>query len=217
MSIAMSSQTYVPEGADGQLAEVRSFLEAHAERRGSVPPQRYLLVGGGEGEQIELPSAVYRVLMQVVEAMAAGKAVTVTPQEPQLTTQQAADLLGVSRPTVVRLIESGELRADRNGSRRRLLLSEVLAYRDRRRQRQYAMLEATAIDLDNEDDPVEVIERLRAARKAVPSSRLGDRRTCSPHSSIPRCCGRASSVTSCSAWPWRASIGPSGPRLFSTN
>ncbi|MGB4917897.1 MAG: excisionase family DNA-binding protein, partial [Propionicimonas sp.] len=106
-------------------------------------------------------------LMQVVEAMAAGKAVTVTPQEPQLTTQQAADLLGVSRPTVVRLIESGELRADRNGSRRRLLLSEVLAYRDRRRQRQYAMLEATAIDLDNEDDPVEVIERLRAARKAV--------------------------------------------------
>jgi len=47
------------------------------------------------------------------------------------------------------------------------LLSEVLAYRDRRRQRQYAMLEATAIDLDNEDDPVEVIERLRAARKAV--------------------------------------------------
>ncbi|MGB2766303.1 MAG: excisionase family DNA-binding protein [Propionicimonas sp.] len=167
MSIAMSSQTYVPEGADGQLAEVRSFLEAHAERRGSVPPQRYLLVGGGEGEQIELPSAVYRVLMQVVEAMAAGKAVTVTPQEPQLTTQQAADLLGVSRPTVVRLIESGELRADRNGSRRRLLLSEVLAYRDRRRQRQYAMLEATAIDLDNEDDPVEVIERLRAARKAV--------------------------------------------------
>ncbi|MGB4270870.1 MAG: helix-turn-helix domain-containing protein [Propionicimonas sp.] len=167
MSIAMSSQTYVPEGADGQLAEVLSFLEAHAERRGSVPPQRYLLVGGGEGEQIELPSAVYRVLMQVVEAMAAGKAVTVTPQEPQLTTQQAADLLGVSRPTVVRLIESGELRADRNGARRRLLLSEVLAYRDRRRQRQYAMLEATAIDLDNEDDPVEVIERLRAARKAV--------------------------------------------------
>lgn len=44
---------------------------------------------------------------------------------------------------------------------------DVLAYRERRRQRQYAMLEATAIDLDNEDDPLEVIERLRAARKAV--------------------------------------------------
>lgn len=174
MSVAMSSQTYVPEGTDGQLAEVRSFLEAHAERRGTVPPQRYLLVGGGEGEQIELPSAVCRVLMQVVEAMAAGRAVTVTPHEPHLTTQQAADLLGVSRPTVIRLIEFGELRAERNGSRRRLLLSEVLTYRERRRQQQYAMLEATAIDLGNEDDPLEVIERLRAVRKSVAVQRLGN-------------------------------------------
>lgn len=171
MSTAMSSQTYVPEGASGQLAEVRSFLEAHEERRGSVPPLRYLLVGGHEGEQIELPSSVYRVLVQVVEAMAAGKAVTVTPQEPQLTTQQAAELLGVSRPTVVRLIESGELRAERNGSRRRLLLGEVLAYRERRRQRQYAMLEATAIEIEDEDDPGDVIERLRAARKAASEQR----------------------------------------------
>lgn len=110
----------------------------------------------------------------IVEAMAAGKAVTVTPQEPQLTTQQAGGLLGVSRPTVVRLIESGEIQADRNGSRRRLLLSDVLTYRERRRQQQYAMLEATAIDLGDEDDLLEVIERLRTVRKVLPERQLGD-------------------------------------------
>jgi len=110
---------------------------------------------------------VYQALVQVVEALAAGKAVTVSPQEPQLTTQQAADLLGVSRPTVVRMIESGELAAERNGNRRRLLLSDVLAYRERRRARQYAMLAATSVDIDDEDDPAEMIERLREARKTA--------------------------------------------------
>jgi excisionase family DNA binding protein len=149
------------------MADVLSFLSAHADRRGQVPASRFLLVGGSEGEQIELPETAYRALVQVVEALAAGKAVTVTPQEPQLTTQQVADLLGVSRPTVVRLIESGQLRGERNGARRRVLLSDALAYRERRRQRQYAMLAATAVDIDDEDDPQEVIERLRAARRAV--------------------------------------------------
>jgi excisionase family DNA binding protein len=113
------------------------------------------------------------VLVQVVAALAAGKAVTVSPTEPQLTTQQAADLLGVSRPTVVRLIESGELVAERIGNRRRLLLGEVLAYRERRRARQYAFLAATAVDLDDEDNPAEMIERLREARRRAAEERQG--------------------------------------------
>jgi excisionase family DNA binding protein len=164
---ALEAQTYAPEPSREQVAEVRSFLAAHTVRRGNVPTPRFLLAGDAEGEQIELPETVYRVLVQVVEALAAGKAVTVTPQEPQLTTQQVADLLGVSRPTVVRMIESGELSAERNGSRRRVLLSDALAYRERRRQRQYAMLAATAVDIDDEDDHNELIERIRQARTAV--------------------------------------------------
>lgn len=70
--------------------------------------------------------------------------------------------------------DAGGLRAERNGSRRRLLLDEVLAYRERRRQHQYAMLDATAIDLDTEDDPLQVIERLRTVRKAVSERQLGN-------------------------------------------
>lgn len=173
MSADMVTHTYVPEGSEPEAAEVLSFLAAHAERHGAEPVRRFLLVGSGEGEQIELPGTVYRALLQVVEALAAGKAVTVSPTEPQLTTQQAADLLGVSRPTVVRMVESGELAAERNGNRRRLLLGDVLAYRERRRARQYAMLEATAVDLDDEDDPAEMIERLREARSAAAAYRRG--------------------------------------------
>ncbi|WP_460748010.1 helix-turn-helix domain-containing protein [Myceligenerans cantabricum] len=173
MSAELASQTYVPEESAPGAAEVLSFLAAHSERRGTEPARRFLLVGSDEGEQIELPGTVYRALVQVVEALAAGKAVTVSPQEPQLTTQQTADLLGVSRPTVVRMIESGELAAERNGNRRRLLLSDVLAYRERRRARQYAMLDATAVDLEDEDDPAEMIERLREARRVAARERRG--------------------------------------------
>lgn len=175
MSVAMEAHTYVPEASPDELAKVFSFLAAHADRHGQLLAARFLLVGGAEGDQIELPETVYRALVQVVEALAAGKAVTVTPQEPQLTTQQVADLLGVSRPTVVRLIESGELRAERPGARRRVLLSDALAYRERRRQRQYAMLAATAVDLDDEDDPQEMLARLRDARKAVAQRQRGDK------------------------------------------
>src|SRR5690625_1506528 len=116
---SVATETYVPQKSDTSIAEVRSFMAAHEEKRGSVPHPRFLLVGSGEGDQVELPETLYRVLRQAVDAFTAGKAVTISMQEPQLTTQQAADLLGVSRPTVVRLIDSGELAAEHVGSRRR--------------------------------------------------------------------------------------------------
>ncbi|GAA1989610.1 hypothetical protein GCM10009718_29010 [Isoptericola halotolerans] len=165
------AETYVPHESDSALADVRSFMAAHESKHGSAPNSRFLLVGDSEGDQVELPETLYLVLRQAVDAMAAGKAVTISLQEPQLTTQQAADLLGVSRPTVVRLVESGELSAERVGSRRRLALGDVLAYREKRRRRQYAMLEATSVDLDDEENPELMIERLREARKAVAGKR----------------------------------------------
>jgi len=88
-----------------------------------------------------------------------------------LTTQQAADLLGVSRPTVVRLINNNELPAERIGNRHRLLLDDVLAYREQRRKRQYDALAATAIEIDSDDDPETIRKQLRQARRAVAARR----------------------------------------------
>src|SRR5215468_5462894 len=107
---ALEQQTYLPDQL-GQLADVASFLEAHRSRRGAAPAPRYFLAGAKVGDQVEVPEALHMVLLQVVEALRAGHAVTVAPQSSKLTTQQAADLLGVSRPTVVRLIDQGELPA----------------------------------------------------------------------------------------------------------
>lgn len=98
-------------------------------------------------------------------------AVTVEPQSRTLTTQQSADLLGVSRPTIVRLINDGEIAAERIGNRHRLLLDDVLAYREARRIRQYDALAATSTPIAAEANPEVVREQLREARKAVAAHR----------------------------------------------
>ncbi len=85
-----------------------------------------------EGPHLVLPQEVFEVLSSVVEAMAAGQAVIVAPIHQRLTTQQAADLLGISRPTFVKLLESGEIKFEQPGRHRRVLLTDVLEFRQRR-------------------------------------------------------------------------------------
>lgn len=167
----LEQQTYLPEGSD-QLAKVYDFIEAHEASRGERPAPRYLLVGAEPNDSVEIPENVYRVLRQVVEALQAGRAVTVAPQTQTLTTQQAADLLGVSRPTVVKLIDEGKLPADTPGKRRRLLrLDDVLRYRKQRREEQYRAIFDTADDYDLEESPEVVAERLRQVRAEVAAIR----------------------------------------------
>ena len=86
---------------------------------------------GPDGERLVLPPEVFDVLRSVVDAMAQGQAVTIAPVHQRLTTQEAAELLGVSRPTVVKLLESGEISFEQPGRHRRVRLADVLAYRDR--------------------------------------------------------------------------------------
>lgn len=89
------------------------------------------LTGPG-GEHLVLPPEVLEVLRDVVRAMAQGQAVTIATVHRRLTTQEAADLLGISRPTFVKLLEEGEMPYEQPGRHRRVLLSDVLAYRQRR-------------------------------------------------------------------------------------
>ncbi len=124
----------------------------------------YALVGIGEHGRIKLPRSVHQALTKVVAALHAGKAVTIAPQTMKLTTQQAADLLGVSRLTVVCLISDGTLPAERIGNRHRLLLDDVLSYREQRRNRQYEALATTTVDIDADDDSEVVREQLHEAR-----------------------------------------------------
>lgn len=84
----------------------------------------------GDGTAIDLPDVVSEALTEVLEAAADGERPLVLRSPDDLTTEQAAAVLGVSRPTVVRMIDAGKLPAHHVGTHRRLVLGDVLAYRE---------------------------------------------------------------------------------------
>lgn len=125
MTTVLETQTYLPAD-EAALSQVEGALSAGE-------GGEFALVGP-EG-RVAIPQEVHRLLVQVIGAMQAGRAVTLTPQTRTLTTQQAADLLGISRPTLVKVIESGELPCERISNRRMVALEDVLAYQRARRER----------------------------------------------------------------------------------
>jgi excisionase family DNA binding protein len=81
---------------------------------------------------VALPAALFDALLQVAHHLARGDAVQVIPVHTELTTQQAADLLGVSRPHVVKLVEEGDLPFSKVGTHRRIRFDDLMTYKARR-------------------------------------------------------------------------------------
>lgn len=100
----------------------------------------------------EVPEVIRQILESALANLVSGTAVTISPHRTQLTTQEAADLLGISRPTLVRLIDNDEIPSTRPGRHRRIQLADILAYRRRiRSQRAHALTElAEAEDADSD-------------------------------------------------------------------
>ena len=98
---------------------------------------------GPDGEEIELPLSVFQVLRQIIYHMMRGRAISVVPINKELTTQEAADILNVSRPYFVKLLEEGKISFSEVGTHRRVRLSELLEYkrvRDEKRRKGLAAL-----------------------------------------------------------------------------
>jgi excisionase family DNA binding protein len=89
---------------------------------------------GADGVRIDLPSSIHDVLLQILEQMQEGKAVALLPLLEELSTQAAADLLGVSRQFFVRECEAHKLPFHYTGTHRRVLLKDLLDYKERRGQ-----------------------------------------------------------------------------------
>ncbi|MCX7115015.1 MAG: helix-turn-helix domain-containing protein [Gammaproteobacteria bacterium] len=84
-----------------------------------------------EDKTVELPRSAVKLLLEILNQIAEGNALTLIPEHANLSTQEAADLLNVSRPFVVKLLESGEIPYQKVGNRRRVLADQVLKYKER--------------------------------------------------------------------------------------
>ena len=105
-----------------------------------------------EREQpLDLPAGAVALLMDILEAMAAGRGVTVIPENAELTTVQAADILNVSRPFLIRLLETGAVPHRKVGRHRRIRMEDVIGYKQRidaEREAALDRLTAEAQELD---------------------------------------------------------------------
>lgn len=140
------------------LLDLGRFLEQHTEPG---------LLLGPDGQQVPLPEEVYHLLTDVVEAMREGKIITLVPHTQRLTTQEAADFLGVSRPTLVKLLEEGKIPYEQPGRHRRVLFTDVLAYRDRLREERRVALDEMTRDASEDGLYSHAAEDYAAVLKSV--------------------------------------------------
>jgi excisionase family DNA binding protein len=149
-----------PDDLEGML-DLSKFLD-------SVSTPAALL--GPDGQTVALPLEAFRVLREVAHAMRVGKAITVAPVDQLLTTQEAANFLGISRPTLVKLLESREIpfQSPGAGRHRRVRLQDVIDYQDRKRSRRRELLDEmteAAAQAGLYESDADYTEALKAARR----------------------------------------------------
>jgi excisionase family DNA binding protein len=145
MSTFLSGEPAAPTVDDVRLAKLSS-------RRLAPFSNRTLKVRIADTrETVELPASAVRLLVDLLTAMAEGKAVTLMPVHAELTTQQAADLLGVSRPFLVKQLTDNVIPYRKVGTHRRILYSDLMQYKkqiDERRLEALAELAQQAQELN---------------------------------------------------------------------
>lgn len=119
---ANSTPVTADEDERGQLSAIERLIQ------GDQTPK----LVGASGQQVDLPAPALTLLRELVHLLARDQAVAVVATGKELTTQEAADILNVSRPYLVKLLEQGEIPFAMVGTHRRILVSDLLAYKQRR-------------------------------------------------------------------------------------
>lgn len=112
----------MPESEASQVEELRRVLQLGN-------PE---LVGPNGNERISLPPSIYRILKDVVRNLQRGRTIVLVPEDEDLTTQTAANILGVSRPHLIKLLQEGSIPHHKTGSHRRILFQDLMDYSKKR-------------------------------------------------------------------------------------
>jgi excisionase family DNA binding protein len=104
-----------------------------------------------QDQLLELPARAVALLMDILEAMAAGRGISLIPDNAELTTVEAADVLNVSRPYLIKLLTEGALPHRKVGKHRRIRMEDVMAYKSRIDREREAVLDRLAADAQEND------------------------------------------------------------------
>ena len=145
----MQTQNQLPSIEESALAKLCSQeLAAILETRQEV--QTFSVQDkSGEVHSVNMPVSALRLLVDVLTELGEGNTVKLVPIHAELTTQEAADLLNVSRPTLIKLLDEGEILFHRSGNRRKVRFSDLLQYQEMLEQNRLNTLDDLS-DLDQE-------------------------------------------------------------------
>jgi excisionase family DNA binding protein len=136
----------LPSEADAVLAkETSRVLASHI--RNSDPMELRIPDDPSPEGTVKLPLSAARMLIRILEEMARGNAVTLIPVHAELTTQEAAELLNISRPSLIQLLDEGKIEYRRVGTHRRIRFEGLMKYkRAAEAARRAALKELAAYD-----------------------------------------------------------------------
>lgn len=137
-------ETVSPSEADAVLA--RESSRRLATRKFGKRASVRIRLDDDEAEPVVVPAAAVRLLLHLLTEMAQGNAVTLIPTHAELSTQQAADLLHVSRPYVVKLLDEGKIPSRAVGRYRKVRFDDLMAYKRKDDEARAKVLDELAAD-----------------------------------------------------------------------
>jgi excisionase family DNA binding protein len=145
----ISHRQLPPTARDAAIARVSGQLLARYIH--SDAPLKLRVNDADQAESIELPTGAVALLMEILEAMAAGRGVTIIPENAELTTVQAADVLNVSRPYLIKLLDENKIPHRKVGKHRRIRMEDVMAYKNAIDMEREAVLDQLVADAQEQD------------------------------------------------------------------
>jgi excisionase family DNA binding protein len=135
----------LPTEMDATLA--RETSRSLASRMRSKAPLSFRIGDAAKEETLQLPAPAVKMLVRILEEMARGNAVTLIPVHAELTTQEAAEMLNISRPSLIQLLDEGKIEYRKVGTHRRVRFDALMAYkRQADTERRAALTELAAYD-----------------------------------------------------------------------